>query len=966
MMQSFLQNIADALMKFSPYELEKTIVLFPNRRAIQFLKSRLIDSAHSRPFILPKMQAIDDFIASLAPFAIADAVSMNATLFTIFKRLGIQHESYDLFYSWGEMLVRDFDELDKYLANPDQVFRMLLGEKEIASQFAYLNKEQIKAIQHFWSSFNPDKISKEQALFLALWKSLPEVYQQLNHELSESGRIYMGHAYRLLAENPHNYFNHQIHPKSTFIIAGFNWITPAEVTIFSYLKKHYDVSFYWDVDIHYTEPVIHEAGYFFRKYSSSFPSKLSPKKSINVHDKTVTFYNCSKFLAQAQQAAQIIRTIQQKDETIALILPDESRLPVVLAALAEVEELNVTMGIQIKNSQAASFVSQWLEILRFARKEGEEYYYHITRLNHFIQHPLIVSMLGELGLTNWNNILNKLTENIFGINHFPEVMKPLQRLLTPPANGMRLLMQLKEFFHYYIQSVATNQHSSEKENKNNTQGNIQTELNLAFYQALSQLIHSCIENNLEFSVQTASRLIQRLLHQTRVPFQSDSTGRIQIMGFLESQCLDFDHVFILDFNEGVVPPGVFQGSYIPFSIRKGFGLPVPEDHYRMYAYFFYRLMHQCKTMHLFYNTLADGITSSEPSRFVAQIKAECTNIQLKELKQDAPITLNQVLPIEVPKTAEIIEALKRYTDESNSTYLTPSALNIYLDCRLKFYFRYIVNLEEPKEITDKINPATFGDLLHTAMQDIYSEAMQAKGTTEFSKQDIQALHAAIPSALNRAFHQVFYGQKRDDPFRFEGTLLIAKNILKRYIQSILQYDEACAPITLLRMEKKDEVTLHLGGRNIRIGGKIDRLDITNGIVRVIDYKTGSSEKKTTFHSIEQLFEFHSKDRPGYVFQVMLYAYITDHLMKKDIPIQPGLLFVRDSLKEKFQTAIQQVIDKETKNVNDYRIYKEDITKGLNAVISDLFNPEIPFTQTPHTQICTYCAYQKICRKDLAK
>lgn len=966
MMQPFLQHIAEALIKLSPYELEKTIVLFPNRRAIQFLNSRLIVSAHGRPFILPKMQAIDDFVASLVPFAMADAVSINATLFTIFKRLGIQHESYDLFYSWGEMLVRDFDELDKYLANPNQVFRMLLGEKEIASQFAYLDEEQIKAIQHFWSTFNPDKLSNEQASFLALWKSLPEVYQQLNQELSTSGRTYMGHAYRLLAENPASYFNQQIHSNTKFIIAGFNWITPAEVAIFTYLKKHYDVSFYWDVDTHYTEPVIHEAGYFFRKYSSRFPSKLLPKNSINIHDKTVTFYNCSKFLAQAQQAAQIIRTIEQKDETIALILPDESRLPVVLAALAEVDELNVTMGIQIKNSQAASFVSQWLEILRFARKEGEEYYYHITRLNHFIQHPLIVSMLGEVGLSNWNNIIKELTENIFVINHFPEDMKPLQPLLSPPADGMLLLMQLKEFFHDYMQRVAGNQHSSNEVNKNNTQGNIQTELNLAFYQALSQIIHSCVENNLEISVQTASRLIQRLLHQTRVPFLSDSTGRIQIMGFIESQCLDFDHVFILDFNEGVVPPGVSQGSYIPFSIRKGFGLPVPEDHYRMYAYFFYRLMHQCKTMHLFYNTLADGISSSEPSRFVAQIKAECTNIHLRELKQDAPIALNQVLPIEVPKTTEILEALKRYTEEANSTYLTPSALNQYLDCRLKFYFRYIVNLEEPKEKTDTINPATFGDLLHTAMQDIYSEAMQAKGPTEFSKQDIQALHAAIPSAINRAFHQVFYGQKRNEPFRFEGTLLIAKNILKRYIQSILQYDETCAPITVLRMEKRDDLVLHLGGRNIRIGGKIDRLDISNGVVRVIDYKTGSSEKKTTFHSIEQLFEFHSKDRPGYVFQVMLYAYITDRLMKKDIPIQPGLLFVRDSLKETFQTAIQQVIDKKSETVNDYRIYKDEIEKGLNAVIADLFNPEIPFTQTPHTQICKYCAYQKICRKDLVE
>ncbi|MCX7744746.1 MAG: PD-(D/E)XK nuclease family protein [Flavobacteriales bacterium] len=963
-MQHFLQDIADFLIKHSPHELEKTIVLFPNRRAIQFLKYRLITRANQKPFILPKMYAIDDFVASMVPYTITDSVSINATLFNIFKRLGIQKESYDLFYSWGEMLIRDFEELDKYLANPEQVFRMLLGEKEIATYFAYLNEDQIKAIQNFWNLFNPDKISNEQSLFLALWKSLPDVYKMLNQELSASGKTYMGHAYRLLAENTALYFNRLLHNNSRFLIAGFNWMTPAEVSIFSFIKKHYQVSFYWDVDRHYTEPTFHEAGYFFRKYSSRFPSQLPPKSILNLSNKSVTFYNCSKFTVQVQQAAQIIREIQNSKETIAIILPDETRLPIVLAALTDLDELNVTMGIQIRNSQAASFVSQWLEILRYARKNGEEYFYHITQLNQFIQHPLIISIMGDTGLNAWNDMLNKLTENLIGINHFLNICIPLHRMLSPPTDGISLLIQLKDFFHDYIQFVFTNHHLSKNDRNNITQGSIQTELNIAFYQALSQLVQSCLENKLEFSVQTASRLIQRLLHHTRVPFQSVSTGRIQIMGFIESQCLDFDHIFILDFNEGLVPPGVSQGSYIPFSIRKGFGLPVPEDHYRMYAYFFYRLMHHCKTMHLFYNTLADGIISCEPSRFVAQIKSECTNIQLKELKQDSRITFNQVLSIEVPKTTKLLNALMRYTEEANSTYLTPSALNVYLDCRLKFYFRYIVNLQESTEITNEINHAIFGNLLHVAMHDIYSVAIQTKGTNELSKHDIKSLHSNIPSAINRAFHEVFYGVKRDEPFRFEGASLIAKNILKRYIESILQYDETCAPITLLRMEEKDVITLHLAGRNIRIGGKIDRLDISNDIVRVIDYKTGSSENKTTFNSIEQLFEFNSNDRPGYVFQVMLYAFIADQIIGKDIPIQPGLLFVRDSFKDTFQTAIQHKFDSKSEDVVDYRKYKGEIEKGLNAVIADLFNPEVPFSQTSNTQICKNCAYQMICRKDM--
>lgn len=964
-MKFFLQHIADHLLSSSPGEMQRTIVIFPNRRSVQFLKSRLKKNNNGKALILPRMQGIDDFVTSAIPYALADAVSVNATLFTIFHRLGIQKESYDLFYSWGEMLVRDFDELDKYLADPGQVFRLLLGEKEIASQFAYLEEDQIKTIQRFWSTFNPDKITQEQALFMSLWKSLPEVYRQLNHELSSAGRTYMGHAYRLLAEYPATYLNHRFSANTQFIIAGFNRITPAEAALFSYLRKHFQVSFYWDVDVHYTEPVIHEAGYFYRKFSSRFPSVLPPQQNINVEGKKVTLYNCSKFVVQAQQTAQLIREIKNEEETIAIILPDESRLPIVLAALAEEEDVNITMGIQARNSLTASFISQWMELYRFVRKEGEQILYHVTRLNNFINHPLLVSMHDEDTRVAWKNTLKNTSENLISPNLLPNAWEPLKNFLIPPTDGMNLLIKLKEFFHAYIQIVSGKDKSTDKD-QNEKHTSIQFELTVAFNNSLVQLINSCLENNLELTVQTASRLIKRLLRNARVPFESAGTGRIQIMGLLESQCLDFDHVFVLDFNEGSIPPGISEGSYIPYSIRRGFGLPVPDDHHRMYSYYFYRLLHRCQAMHLFYNSVAEGITSSEPSRFAAQIFSECKNIQVKELKQDSPININQTLPIQVPKTPEIIELLMRYTEEANSTYLTPSALNQYLDCRLRFYFRYVANLQEPLEISDEIDHAVFGNLLHVAMHAIYTQGIKTKGSSVFSENDIIQLSSYIPSAIHRAFNEVFLGKESFDPFWFEGATLIARNILMKYIQAILKYDEKCAPITILRMEQKDVVTLPLAGRNIRIGGKIDRLDVSQGIVRVIDYKTGSNNDndKSSFTSIEELFEFSNEKRPGYIFQVMLYAYITDKLINKDIPIQPGLLFVRNSFKSAFEINIVQKTGRgESVVVDDYRLYKEEVETGLNLLIADLYDPNVPFTQTENKNICINCAYNKICRKE---
>lgn len=962
-MKFFLEHIADDLLSHSSSELKQTIVIFPNRRPEQFLKSLLKKNNLGKSFVLPRMQGIDDFVISLIPYALADTISVNAILFTIFQKLGIQKESYDLFYSWSEMLVRDFDELDKYLADPNKLFRVLLGEKEITSQFAYLEEDQIKTIQRFWSTFNPEKITHEQSLFLTLWRSLPEVYQQLNSELSISGRAYLGHAYRLLAENPTIYLNHRFSDNTHFIIAGFNRITPAELNIFSYLQKHFSVSFYWDVDSHYSEPVFHEAGYFYRKYSSRFPSVIPPQQNINSTNKKVFLYNCSKFVVQVQQTTQLIKEIKNNEESIAIILLDESKLPLVLAALAEKEAVNVTMGIQVRNSLTASFISQWIEMLRFVRIEGEQILYHITRLSNFINHPLLVSLQDEDTSDEWENTLKNKSENLISLNMLPNSWKLLKNLLTPPSDGLQLLKKLNKFFDEYIQVVLSEVKLNDKE-QNEKHTNIQFELLVAFNNSLVQLINSCIDNKLEFTIQTASRLIKRLFRNSRIPFESTDTGRIQIMGLLESQCLDFDHVFILDFNEGSIPPGISEGSYIPYSIRKGFGLPIPDDHYRMYAYFFYRLLHRCQSMHLFYNSVAEGNISSEPSRYAIQIFSECKNIQVNELKQESQISTSQVLPIEIPKTPEIMQQLLRYTEEENNSYLTPSALNQYLDCRLRFYFRYIANLQEPLEISDEIDHAVFGNLLHEAMHTIYLQGIKTKGSSEFSKKDIEELTPYIPPAIHRAFNKVFHGKDSFEPFPFEGAKLIARSILMKYIEAILKYDEKCAPLSILRMEEKDVVTLHLAGKNIRIGGKIDRLDISKGIVRVIDYKSGSSSGKTSFTSIEQLFEFNNDNRPSYIFQVMLYAYIIDKLMNKDLPIQPGLLFVRDSFNEAFETNIVQKIGRgDPIIVNDYRLYKEEIKTGLNQLIADLYDPQVPFNQTENKNICKNCMYNKICRKE---
>ena len=952
-MKDFLDHIAEYIISRPVVEIEKTWIIFPTRRPIQFLIEK-ISKQQKKPFLLPQMIGIDELIRMGMPYTMADTFTLNSKLYQTFRKNGMNQESYDMFYSWGEMLLNDFNEIDKYLVDTDQLFKMLLGDKEITQQFFYLDEDQIAAIKNFWNSFDPEKISNEQESFLQLWKLLPSIYRDFQQDLEENHLIYKGKAYRKMAENPELYLGKLTDTSSRFIICGFSELSSSEIKIFEHLQKNYASDFFWDVDEYYCNYEFHEAGDFYRKFKNKFSSAIPPQKELDRVDKKINIYDVSKFIAQAQIVAKQYEN-SANTGTSAVILPDNNRLPVLLASLnTENTNLNITMGVPLKTSLASSFFNEWIDLYKHTKTIEGLKSFHYQHIFRFLKHPFVFPMIKN-EYSSWEYDMISTQQPFIYPSQFPEAWSDIKSFIEIPENGNQLIKQLCTYLYNFINNTV------DPEDKNT---DLQTELLMALYQAFKRLHEITVANDMNFSVETAVKIMRQYISQSNVPFQSDYTSELQVMGLIETQCMDFENIFIVDCNEGILPGTSAGGSYIPYAMRKAFGMPTKDSLQRMYAYYFYRLLHHGKNVYLFYNSVTDGQRSSEPSRYIQQLKAELKHTQWQEFKLNNALTLQKNKSIEIKKTPDIIEILNRYTHYGEkSTYLTPSALNIYLDCTLKFYFRYIASVKEPNQLSEDVDYAVFGNLLHHAMQTLYEKGIDENGTNEFDSEKVTALFKNVESAIHRAFHWVLHQREDERPYRYEGEEIIAKDIITRYVHSILKHDTKQAPFTMLKMEKKDEVLIPCGDHSVRIGGKIDRLDIRNGTLRIIDYKTGAAEKKNIFNNIDDLFEFHKDKRAGYIFQVMVYAYIMDLIRNEDEPIKPGLLFIRNIYSETFDSHIYQTNKPENIVVNDYRPYRDEVEFKLKSLIQHLMSPENNFTQTTDEKICTKCAYKNICRKD---
>jgi CRISPR/Cas system-associated exonuclease Cas4 (RecB family) len=951
----FLKEIASVLLRPDEYNLPETCVVFPNKRARLYL-SKYMGELTDKPVWAPRYTTINELMESLSGYKYADKLTILFELFEIYRKATQSSENFENFYTYADPLLSDFDEIDKYLADARDLFSNLEGLKAIEGKFSYLSDEQVAAIRQFWNTFDPDHTSEGQRTFISLWNVLPEMYTRLRERLSIAGLAYEGMAYRKVAEDIRN--NNKIEglDAGKYLFVGFNALNKCEESLFRHLKNSHKAEFYWDYDSWYTQNEIHEAGSFIRKNLRDFPqTKPVNHDNFSSGTKNIWFLPVPSNTGQAGALSYIFEKLdiqQTSTSHTALVLADENLLIPVLYAIPEtITNLNITMGYPIMGSVVFSLVDSLYELERNKRSDAEgisAYYYH--DVVSILGNPLLKSIYGEhiqrvRQLIIRSNLVYLSRKQILGD-------KSQDIVFYPGTVKNNACQYLAEVFEFLIRSLAATENKQEADP-------VQMEILFQVYTYLIRLNDILANYSFEPGYETLFRLIRRMLKTLHIPFNGEPLAGLQLLGILETRTLDFDNVIILSMNEGVLPRSSAIPSFIPQNLRFGFGLPTPDHQDSIYAYYFYRLIQRASHVVLAYDSSTGGLRTGERSRFMHQLYYELPGV-VKEINPAYPVTLLHADPIIVEKKGEVARILMLFSEEGGKI-LSPSALNEFLNCPLRFYFHHIAGLPQPEEVTEDIDARIFGNLLHKAMQILYGSF----GSSLIVKEQLENIlkkDDLLNDSLEKAFYEVLFGNDESTARKIEGYNLIVRQIIRSYMRNIVSTDAEASAFSIAHLEKHVETTVSVDmGMNpisLKLGGTIDRVDLIEGRFRIVDYKTGMV--KNSFGTVLSLFEGNDNLRNDAVFQVLLYAMIYQKL-RPDAIIVPALCFVRGSHSENFSYHIQY--GEKKKKLEDYREVKTEFEELIQFHLARLFNLDEPFTHTDNVKICENCPYAVICRKE---
>ena len=952
-MHSFLKNTAKEILE-SGVDLQKLTVVLPNRRAGLFFTQNL-GSLITEPTWMPEVKTIEDIFYDLAGNRPADDLTLIFELYSVYQELNPEAETFDRFYFWGEMILKDFNDVDQFMANADKLYHHLSEIKELESDLSFLTESQVELIKQFWSSFiRQDRDHQEK--FLKFWQLLSPLYASFQGSLAISGLAYSGMLYRKVAES----LDILSRPEKTHYFIGFNAFTGTEEALIKHYITEFGAEIFWDVDAYYLEDKVQEAGLFFRDYQKdtifgpTFPEEIPTQ--IEDRKANIKTYATPLKINQANLVGSILEKIpagEAWEETV-VILPDEQMLFPVLHTLPEqVNKVNVTMGYPVKNAPVYSFLEAVLEMQRFIKVEDS---------NLLFYHTAVKNLLSSIYLKSENpGFAEELMDEMQRLN---QIHVSAEKLHKGGALYQLIFQKLENdsLFPYLANLMEALAERLKDEPLQRSY----------LYQCFKQLTRlreifdgqDILSINREFFI----RLFRQIFREVKLPFEGEPLQGLQIMGVLESRNLDFKRVIICNMNEDSFPPSAGLNSMIPFNIRKAFGLPVQEQNDSIYAYTFYRLLHSAEEVHMIYTTASDQGKAGEKSRYMQQMGVELGRMMDEEVVF-IPIDQKSSKAITIQKSTEVLGLLDKYLigeDGLSKTSFSPSALSVFLDCRLKFYLQYLANIQEKQEVSEEIDAAVFGNLAHLSMEILYQDFAKRKNRTLLEKADFEELSKnwtfpAIEQAIRK-----FYHLEGEADTKLNGQMAIARDVLQKYLHQILKVDEASAPFKLISLEKEKRYTAGLeihtasGNKTVSLKGIIDRVDEQNGSVRLIDYKSGQDNKN--FPDIASLFDRDHKSRNKAAMQTMFYGLIYQATNPENtLPLKPAIFNLREMFGDDFNPYLQQKQPYKTGvEVNDYREFQDEYKEGLTILLEDIYNPEVPFDQTDDLKKCSYCPYKEIC------
>ena len=887
-MKSFLEYVAEDIIQKYGTDLSRTAVVFPNKRASLFLNDRLARLTNGKPLWSPAYITISELFRQQSSLSVADPIKLVCDLHKSFCLHTGSDETLDKFYGWGQLLISDFDDIDKNMADADRVFANLRDIHEL-DDLSFLTDEQRELLKHFFSHFTEEHETELKQRFLRLWSHFTDIYHDFNERLAKQGLAYEGALYRSVCRDSVA----TTFPYDRYLFVGFNLLQKVEQQLFSQLQKAGKAHFYWDFDDYYMYN--HEAGRYIATYLKYFPNELDSQndgiyKNFK-HPKEITYLAAPTEHIQARYVSSWLRDQQRyKDgRRTAIVLCNEQLLPTVIHCLPdEVEKVNITTGYPLSQTPVASFIQRYYDMLLGGSSP--------RLVRAFKRHPYA---------------------------RFVEDGQPLLTMLRAIAQGAKdeitdPLFQESLFRAYTL------------------------------INRLQALVES---GDLLVTDTTQQRLVNQLIQQTSIPFHGEPAEGIQVMGVLETRNLDFDHVLLLSCNEGNMPKGVNDSSFIPHSIRQAYELTTVENKVSIYAYYFHRLLQRAKDVTILWNNATEDGQRGEMSRFMLQLMVESGQTITQHTLQSGK-TVARYTPAAIEKPPHVIDLLTQQFTGPDALF-SPSAINKYMRCQLQFYYRYIAGIKEPDEPDDEqeLDNRIFGNIFHQAADTLYHQL--PKHVTREALDQLLKSKIAIEKAVDDAFRQEL-------PHAIIGGLhLINREVIIRYLRQLIEIDKALTPFDIIGLECDVTRDYQLPNSDclLRIGGRIDRLDqMSDGHIRVVDYKTGSRKLKA-LAGVDDIFDpAKIHEHSDYYLQTFTYADIVSR--HESHPVSPALLFIQHAAAKDYDPTL--CFGKE--KILDIREHNGRFCELLENKVNEIFSQNIPFTPTTDLKICQSCPYLQMCRR----
>lgn len=994
-MKTFLKYVARDIHEKYGNNLSDIAIVFPNKRAAFFLNeslARLTD----HPIWSPSYITISDLFRKHSTLKVGDPIKLVCDLHKTFVACTGIDETLDHFYGWGQLLITDFDDIDKNMAEAEKLFANLSDIHEL-DDISYLTEEQKMLIRKFFSNFNDDHNSELKKRFLQLWSHFLDIYQQFNQRLEEQGLAYEGALYRKVVNDENIKFQHK-----KYLFVGFNMMQVVEQKLCERLMKEGKAHFYWDYDDYYMQNN-HEAGHYIREYLKYFPNELNDMPPHDLreiyhnfdNDKDITYISASTENIQARYVNQWLKEKKRYKcgKKVAIVLADEGLLQSVIHSLPTNEDIkslpdysendqlsyNITLGYPLQQTPFYSLLQHLINLQGIGHpKHSNNYRLHYVLMA--LRHPY-TRYISQ----NYSKLLSALDEqkqfyptrqflSMDGDEGLSLLFKDLGETATENEYNLRLIQYLLEI----LKTIGVN--SKEQDDPLFQESLFRT------YTLLNRLQELIQTGDLAVDCITLERLMQQLIQSTSIPFHGEPAEGIQVMGVLETRNLDFEHILVLSCNEGKLPKGVNDASFIPYSLRKAYGLTTVDNKVAIYAYYFHSLLQRSRDITLCYNNATEDGQSGEMSRFMLQLLVESHH----DIKRSSLVAGQSTIR---PTYDPIEKKLHTFIKLKNLKMLTPTFLNTYLRCEKQFYYKYVEGLIEPDEIDeDEVDNKVFGNIFHRAAELFYQGLASNNALTTDNKGKLKLTRPIVitkeqleqalkdESLVYRLVDQAF----REELFKvsaagyhpkYNGLQLINKEVIARYIRQLITIDMRQAPFTILGLElvvkTGIEVETSIGKLSLTIGGFIDRLDAVaangnaNGKnlaerIRVIDYKTG---RISTTHprALDEVFNPSMLNKhTDYYLQSMLYSIIVKH--NKDLnpgqdPVSPGLLFIQNAGAEDYDPTLK--MGKEL--ISSIDVYEEEFMKQLKVLIANIFDKDQPFRPTDDKHRCEYCPYAALCK-----